>query len=479
MKYSHDIIILGGGAAGLTATAGCAQLGMKTALVENKQLGGDCLHHGCVPSKTLIHTAAVAHAGATAKKLGLSNRSPSIDLSKVLKEVQATIQRIEEHDSLERFTQLGADVLFAQPQFLSPHEVGFIGENAPDPISAPRIVIATGSSPKLPPIPGLQDVHFLTSSNLFYLKTLPKTMVVIGGGPIGVEMAQSFARLGSKVTILETLPQILATEDEDVVEIVQTQLTQEGIKILTGVNITRISAEKEVKKVHIQQGSPISCDGLLLSTGRKGNIEGLDLEKARVRHERGYIVTNSKLQTTARHIMAVGDVNGKILFTHVAGAEGALAVRRLGLRIGGRMNYQTVPWVIYTDPEIASVGYNEKRAKAAGIAYRMLEQKFSTIDRAHTDHCTTGKMKILYDKSSRIIGGQIAGSRAGELLSPLLFAVKERWKISRLRTMYPYPVLSEIHGKAASTYLSPALFNSRVRSILRLLFSYSGRGPKQ
>ncbi len=475
MKYTHDIVILGGGAAGLVCASGCAQLGMKTALIEQSKMGGDCLHYGCVPSKTLLSQASQF---AIAQRNTSQPNQPSAKT--IFSTIDSVITTIEAHDSKERFEKLGAEVYFGNAQFLDKHSLKLETADGRVDLSAKSIVIATGSAPKTPPIPGLADVSYITNKNVFSLDTIPKRLVIIGGGPIGIEMAQAFTELGSSVVVIEAFDQILIHEDPDIASALQKTLIDQGIRILTGVSIEKITEQGSKKSIHISNGSPIECDTLLVAAGRKGNIDRLNLDAAGVKHERGFITVDKKLRTSQKHIMAIGDVNGAYLFTHVAGAEGALAVRRLALHAGGSMNYARVPWVTYTHPEIASVGYNEKRAQKANIPHEVHIQNIETVDRAHTEQMPEGYLKILcHKKTKKIIGGQVIGAHAGELLTPLLFAVHHEWKIPDFRIMYPYPVLSEIYGKIASAYLQPYLFNDRTRNILRFLFRYRGKGPKK
>ena len=475
-KYSHDIIIIGGGSGGLVTASGTSQLGMKALLVEKEHLGGDCLYYGCVPSKSLLHSAHAAWAVRSGKDLGLPDMElPPVDLGAVNGRVQSVIQSIAVHDSPERFRSLGTEVEFGSPRFLSPHEIDIDGKR----FSAKNIVIATGSSPRSLPIPGLEEAGYITNLDIFSLKTLPKHLIVVGGGPIGSEMTQAFTRLGSKVTLLDVAPHILIREDEDMAELVQKRLEREGATIRTGVKISSVSRNGDTYTMTISvNGGPeeqIVGDQLLIAAGRAGNIDGLELDKAGVATDRGFITVDSKLRTSRKNIMAIGDINGRFMFTHVAAAEASVAVRRLALHIGGAMSYQNVPWVTYTHPEIASIGYNEKRAQEAGLRYRVLTESFSGNDRAHAEEDTEGLIKVLIDKRERVIGAQIASVNAGELLAPYTFAVQNGWKLrSIMSPIYPYPTLSEMLKKPASSYYGAKLFSPFVRKALRFLFGYRG-----
>ncbi len=479
-RFTHDILVVGGGAAGLTTASGSAQLGLKTALVEKAHLGGDCLYYGCVPSKALLRTASVYHEMRSSARFGLPPViPPPVDMGAVNARVQSVIAAIAHHDSPERFTSLGTDVYFGSPRFVSPHEVELADGTR---LSASKVVLAVGSSPRGLPVPGLADVGYITNVDVFSLSELPPRMVVIGAGPIGIEMAQAFSRLGSKVSVVDVADQILIKEDADVAGIVQRRLEADGVDVYVGASIARVEAGPNGKTV-VLAGSPerrLEADQILVATGRQGNTADLDLDHAGVTVERSFIPVDSTLRTAQRHIMAIGDCNGQYLFTHVAGAEGSVAVRRFALGVGGTIDYRAVPWCTYTDPEIASVGHNERSATEAGIRYDVIRQPFDAVDRAQAEGETDGVMKILVGPKGRVIGTQIVGPHAGELLGPALFAVTGRWKPSALMgPIYPYPTVLESYKKAVGGSLAPRLFNDRVRSILRFLHRYRGSGPRE
>ena len=471
-KHSHDVIVIGGGSGGLTAVAGFAQLGLKTLLIEQERLGGDCLFYGCVPSKTLIKSAKVYNVARHAQAFGLPRLDvPPVDAAEIMAHVNSVIEAIAPHDSPERFRAMGADVRFGSPRFLSPHEVRINGQV----VSAPSIVLATGSEPSIPPIPGLEETGYVTNKTIFSLRKFPRRLATIGGGPIGIELSQALARLGVSVTVLEALPQILPNEDPAAVAIVHESLRADGIEIRTGARIVRVERAGDCRKIHLADGHALEVDDILVAAGRKASLGGLDLQEAGVGVERGFITTDSHLSTTQKHILAVGDCNGRFLFTHVAGAEASLAVRRIAFHLPIQMDYNRVPWCTYTDPEIASVGYNETRAAAAGVRYSLVESAFLENDRALAESEAAGKIRTLLDDRSRVIGTQVIGAHAGDLLAPALFAVNKRWSMSALLApMYPYPTMSESYRKIAGTFLGPKLFNGRVRTVLRLLFGYRG-----
>lgn len=482
-RWTHDLIVIGGGAAGLSTASGCAQLGMRTALVEPYRTGGDCLYHGCVPSKSLLRTASAARTIADAGSFGLAaplrgDGAPGSrprDYAPIRERIGGIIGAIAPHDSPGRFRSLGVEVLEQAARFADPHTLTLDDGRR---ISARSIVLATGSRPLIVPVPGLEEAGYITNLDIFSLERLPASLTIIGGGPIGVEMGQAMTRLGVRVTILENAPHILSREDDDMAAVIRERLVSEGARVFEGVTAVSVRSEQGKKTVLLSDGEEVEAQEILVAAGRRGNIEELGLEAAGVETDRGFVRVDASLRTSVRHIMAVGDCNGRYLFTHAAGAEASLAVRRLALRLPGTMNYRAFPWVTYTEPELASVGLNEKRAREAGVWYRSVMVEMSGNDRARTEGEISGRMKILYDRRKRVLGVQIAGPHAGEMLMPAVFAVSGRWKLGKLLgPVYPYPTVSELYKAAAGTVLAPALFNERVRSFLRLLFGYRGSGP--
>ncbi len=477
-KFSHDTIIIGGGAGGLVATVGLARLGVKVALVErHKKLGGDCLFHGCVPSKSLLRSAAVYHQAKHFSDYGLPTvKLPRPDLAQVNKRVQGVIKTISDHDSIERFEKLGAEVIIGDARFLSEHQVRVDGKKT---ISAKNIIIAAGSGPAELPIPGLKESGYITNLDIFTMKKLPEHLLVIGAGPIGVEMSMAFSRLGSKVTIIDRTETILLKDDPDMSKVVQEEMFRCGATHICNAAIERIEGKGKSKTIHYKvdgKSKSVTGDCLLVSAGRKGNAVSMELEKAGVEIQRSFIPTNDKLQTSTKNIYAIGDSNGKFLFTHVAAAEASVIVRRVGLRAGGRINYRAVPWVTYTDPELASIGYNEMFAKADGVKYRTVVANFDENDRALAEGAPEGRIKILIDRKSKVLGVQIVGYHAGDLLAPALFAVNQKWKASALMgPIFPYPTTGDIYKGAVGNFMAPKLFNNRVRGFLKLLHGYRGK----
>ncbi len=478
-SYDYDIGIIGGGSAGLTVAAGAAQFGAKTLLLERSpRLGGDCLHFGCVPSKTLLRTAGVRALARRAEEFGLAPLDPPpADLGAVMDRVARVIAAIQPHDSPERFCRLGAEVRFGAARFADDHVVEVDGSR----VSARAWVIATGSRPALPPVEGLADVPFWTNESLWGQRSLPGRLLVLGGGPIGVEIAQAFARLGSRVTVVEYAGQILGPEDEDVAAIVRERLEAEGVDVVTGAKAVRATRRGAGVALAVEPAAggaarEIEADALLVATGRRPNVEDLGLENAGVTRTPLGVPTDARMRTSRGHIYAAGDVNGVLPFTHVAGYEGGIALSNAVLRLPRRADYTKVPWCTYTDPEVASIGLNEKRARKAGVDYRVLEERFADNDRAQAEGETVGKIKVLVSPRGALLGCQIVGAHAGELIHEWIAAVNGGVKLSALAgAIHVYPTLSEISKRAAGSWFSPRLFSDRTRSILHLLFGLKGR----
>jgi pyruvate/2-oxoglutarate dehydrogenase complex dihydrolipoamide dehydrogenase (E3) component len=478
--YDYDLGILGGGAAGLTAAAGAAQFGAKTILIEKaKALGGDCLHFGCVPSKTLIRTAGVWSLARRAKEFGLPDvELPPVSLAAVMDRVRSVIDRIQEHDSPERFCRLGAAVRFGEPRFVDDHSVAVDGDR----LTARAWIIATGSGPALPPVEGLSEVPYWTNETVFSQKELPNRLLVLGGGPIGVEMAQAFQRLGSKVTLVEYGDQLLGPEDPDIAGILRSRLEAEGVTVLTRTKAVKAAVAGSSVRLSVApaqgEGEPGTLEGdvLLVAAGRRPNVEGLDLSRAGIEFSARGIPADRRMRTNVPHVYSCGDVNGVFPFTHVAGYEAGIALSNAVLRLPRKADYTKVPWCTYTDPEVASVGLNEKRAVAAGAEYRILEAPFREVDRALAEGETEGKIKVLVTPSGNLLGCQIVGHHAGELIHEWVAAVNGNVKLSTLAgAIHAYPTLAEISKKAAGSYYSEKLFSDRTRKILRFLFDLKGR----
>ncbi len=476
-KYEYDLGILGGGAAGLTAAAGAAQLGARTILIEKSpRLGGDCLHFGCIPSKTLIRTAKVAALIRRTREFGLPEADlESVDLGAVMDRIRSVIDKIQEHDSPRRFCTLGAEVVFGAASFVDAHSVELAGRK----ISAARWMIATGASPMLPPLAGIETVPYLTNETLFDQRLLPGKLTVLGGGPVGLELAQAMARLGARVTVVEFTDQVLGPEDADMAAIVARRLEQEQITILTSTRA--IGAENSSGRIRLTVSAAderrvIEADTLLVATGRRPNTEGLGLENAGVIHTPRGIPVDARMRTNIPHIYACGDVNGQFPFTHVAGYEAGICLANAVLHLPRRVDYGKIGWCTYTDPEIASIGLNEKRARKEGIPYRVWEESFANIDRAMVEGETEGKIKLLMSPAGKMLGCQIAGANAGELIHEWVGAISGGVKLSKLAgAVHIYPTLSEISKRVSGKPFAEKIFSDRTRSVLKFIFSLKGR----
>ena len=479
-RYAYDLGIIGGGAAGLTAAAGAAQFGAKTILIEKSaKLGGDCLHYGCVPSKTLIRTAGIYSLLKRSKEFGLPEiQLPPVNLGAVMDRVKSVIENIQHHDSVERFCSLGAQVVFGNPSFIDDHTVNLDGQN----LSARSWIIATGSSPALPPVEGLANTPYLTNETIFSQKKLPASLIVLGGGPIGLELAQAMGRLGSRVTIVEFMDQILGPEDRDIADIVQQQLKEEGITIYTATKAVKVQYNNSLFHLTIAetvdkgQTGILKAEALLVAAGRKPNIDGLGLEAAGVKFTPRGIPTDSRMKTNIKHIYACGDVNGVFPFTHVAGYEAGIALTNAVLRLPRKADYAKIGWCTYTDPEVASIGLNEKRAKKDSVKYRLWEENFDDNDRAQVEGETKGKIKLLVSPGGKLLGCQIIGAHAGELIHEWVIAVNGGVKLSAIAgAVHIYPTISEISKRVSGKIFAEKIFSDRSRSILKFIFSLKGR----
>lgn len=476
-NYDFDIGVLGGGAAGLTVTAGAARAGAKVLLVEKEgRLGGDCLYFGCVPSKTLIRTAQVYHLMRNSGRFGLPEavlQTP--DYGKVAKRIESVISTIGKHDSEERFCKLGAKVEHGLARFVDEHSISLNGKG----YSARYWVIATGSSAAVPPVEGLKETPFLTNKEIFSLEKLPGSMVIIGGGPIGIEFAQVFARLGVNVTVVEFLGQILNNDDKDLTDMVTGVLQEEGVVFHLDsavVNTRAVGQEREVtfKKGH--ETRSVRAEALLVATGRRVNLDGMGLEDIGVVFDRRGLKLDERLRTTHNHIFGAGDATGTYQFTHAAGYEGGIVVSNAIFHLPRKVDYKRLPWVTYTDPELASIGMNEKAAKARGIDYSVWSEEFAGNDRSLAEGETRGKIKMLLDEKERLLGVQILGPQAGDILSEWVAVMNGNVRLSTLASaVHPYPTLGEINKRVAGNLLATKVFSENMKKALKFFFSLKGR----
>ncbi len=475
--YDYDIGILGGGAAGLTVASGAAQLGARTLLIEKeKELGGDCLHFGCVPSKTLIKTAKVRHIMQNGGLYGLPEiEVPEVDFSPVRDRIRSVVAKIQKHDSVERFNKLGAEILFGDPVFCDEHTVN-LGSRR---ISAKTWVVATGSSPAIPPLEGLDKVSYLTNREIFYLDYLPKALIVLGAGPIAVEMAQAFCRLGSSVTVLQRSEQILSKEDKDMADQVQAAMEREGVVFHLGCSLQQVAEENGRKKIIFtdKTGETQSAEGsdILVALGRSVNVEDLGLDAIDLQYSRRGIQVDKRLRTNHKHMFAAGDVIGGYQFTHAAGYEGGIVLSNAIFHLPRKVDYKWMPWCTYTSPELASIGMNEKAAQAAGLDYTVWTEAFSDNDRGLAEGESEGMIKLILSKKGETLGVQILGLHAGDLLGEWVAALNGGMKLSKLAgSIHPYPTLVEINKRVVGKVFSEKLFSDRVKTALKLFFSYRG-----
>lgn len=456
----YDLIVIGGGAGGLTVASGAASLGAKVALVEKSGLlGGDCLHFGCVPSKAFIQSAREVATIRSAADYGFETKG-SVDMKEVKERVKGAISHIQQHDDPERFLELGVDIYFGAAEFLDPHTILVEKE---DRISGKRVVVATGSSPLIPEIDGLLDVEYHTNETVFEVDELPSRVVFIGGGPIGLELAQAFSHLGSEAVVLEQHDEILVKEDKEIRE-VATGLLEKDIQFVFGAEIKRVSKRDGLKVVHyVKDGEEQSIEGdlLFLATGRKPGTESLNLSAAGVEtDDRGFIEVNDELRTNQSHIFAIGDVNGRYPFTHGAGMEGKLVVQNAVFGLKRNVSYNKLPWTTYTTPEIFHIGLTEEEAVEKGMEYKVYKKTLDEVDRFVADQKTEGLVKIITDLKGKILGAHAVGAGAGDWMQPVVFAMEKGSKIGALSNMvYPYPNHAAAVQQTADLYWREKLFD--------------------
>lgn len=475
--YDYDIGIIGAGSAGLTVASGAAQIGARSLLVEQRAfLGGDCLHYGCVPSKTLIRSAHVYHLMRSGSKYGLPQAEvPSVDFAKIRARIRSVIGAIQEHDSVERFCSLGAQVKFGTAEFTDEHTIRLHGAS----ISAAKWVIATGSSPSVPPIEGLSDVPYLTNETLFSMDRLPGSMLILGAGPVAIEMAQALNRLGCAVTVIQRSRQILSNEDADMAGLVQAALEAEGVTIITGVQAKLArKAAAGVEVVYEKDGQELVAAGeaLFVALGRSPNVDTMALENAGVDFTAHGVGVDTKMRTNQSHIFACGDITGRWQFTHAAGYEGGIVISNALFRFPRSADYTWMPRATYTDPELAAVGMTEIQCQDAGLDYSVWTEKFRENDRSLAEGYAEGRLKLIVDSKERPLGVQIFGPNAGELLAEWTAVLNGGVKLSSLASMvHAYPTLAEINKKVASDIMAPKIFDGLVKKGVGFLFNYRGQ----
>jgi pyruvate/2-oxoglutarate dehydrogenase complex dihydrolipoamide dehydrogenase (E3) component len=477
-KYDFDIGIIGGGAAGLTVASGASQFGAKTLLIEKeKALGGDCLHFGCVPSKTLIRTAHVYHMMKNTTRYGLPPMDiKPVNFKDVSKRIKSVISVIQKHDSEERFCKLGVKVEFGDASFLDDHSVTVDGKT----YSANKWVISTGSSPSVPSIDGIAETPFITNKEIFSLDSLPESMIIIGAGPIAIEMAQSFCRLGTKIYVVQRSGQILSKEDKDMADKVMKVLESEGVSFYLNskiISTKNIGSERAlVIKSADNKTVSLKAEQILVALGRKPNLGGLGLENISLKFDNRGVKVDSRLRTNHKHIYAAGDITGAYQFTHAAGYEGGVVLSNAILHLPKKSNYTFLPWATFSDPELASIGMNEKRAKQANIKYSVWTEYFKSNDRSLAEGEEVGKVKMILDGREKPVGIQILGPHAGELISEWVAVLNGGVKLSSLASaVHPYPTLGEINKRVVGSFFSGKVFSDKVRKALKFFFHFKGR----
>lgn len=459
-----DICVIGAGSAGLTVAAAAANFGHKVVLVERGKMGGDCLNYGCVPSKSVIAAAKHAAMARDGARFGV-HCEPRVDFSVVHGHVTDVIDTIAPHDSQERFEGLGVTVIRESARFVDERTL----DAGSTRVKARRFVIASGSSPLVPPIDGLADCEPLTNETLFDLTSLPGRMAVIGGGPIGSEMAQAFARLGSAVTVIEG-ERLLGREDADAVEVVRAAMTADGVTIHEGVSVTACQRAGDVRTLTLSDGRSVDADAVLVAVGRTPNVADLDLAKAGVEFDKRGITVDKAMRTTNRRIYAIGDVTGGLQFTHVAGHQASLAVRAIVFRLPVTYDPDLMPRATYTQPELAQVGPTASDIEARGTSVTTRTAPLSGNDRAVTEDACAGFVKLSIDKKDRLRGATIVAPNAGEIANTYSLALAAKVPLSQIASFVPaYPTFGEAGKRAATEHYGKKLGSGWIKTALSVL----------
>ncbi|MFZ0072201.1 MAG: FAD-dependent oxidoreductase [Xanthobacteraceae bacterium] len=457
-----DLCVIGAGAGGLSVAAAAAAFGVPVVLIEKGRMGGDCLNYGCVPSKALLAAARRVADMRTASDLGVNAAAVRVDFPAVAQHVRDTIAALAPNDSAARFTGLGVRVVAGSAQFADRETVTVDDRFT---IKARRFVIATGSTPSVPRIPGIAQTPFFTNETIFDLALQPEHLLIVGGGPVGVELAQAFRRLGSTVTVIEAATP-LGKDDPECAAVVLAALERDGVVFRSGVRLVKVAGASTIQ-VTLSGGEVIEGSHLLIAAGRTPTIEGLGLERAGVATTPHGITVDRHLRTTNKHIYAIGDVIGGLQFTHVANDHAGIVIRHALFRLPARIRYDAIPWVTYTDPELAQVGLTEDQARRAGHAVRILRWPYHENDRARIERASGGHIKVVTNRRGRILGATIVGRDAGELISIFTLAITQRLNIRALAGfIVPYPTLAEIGKRAAMSHFTPSLTSPMVRRII-------------
>ncbi|WP_324826582.1 dihydrolipoyl dehydrogenase family protein [Qipengyuania zhejiangensis] len=464
MTFTHDVIVIGAGAAGLTAAGGCALFGLEVALIEGHKMGGECLNNGCVPSKALITAAKRAAVARDGKRFGITLCAPQVDWAGVHGHIHQAIANIEHHDSVETFEEMGCDVFRGWARITGKHTVEVDGRQ----LRAPRIVIATGSAPFVPPIDGLDSVPYLTNENLFDIDVLPGHLVIVGGGVIGMEMAQSFRRLGSEVTVIEP-GEPMGRDDPDSVAVVVDAMTAEGVRFIKG-KAARVEGGEGRVSVHTDGGDTVTGTHLLIAVGRSARVNGFGAQEIGIETGANGFTTDARRRTSIRSIYAIGDCREGPRLTHVSGYEGSNVALEIVTGLPTKVDFSALPWCTYTEPEVAQIGLTEVDArKQHGDAITVVREEFSENERAVAEASTLGHMKMIL-KGKKVLGVSIVGKNAGELLLPFTQTITGKSSTFALGSaIISYPTRSEISKAAAFSAWEPTVFGSLPRKYAALV----------
>lgn len=482
MKYEYDLLVIGGGAAGLTAAGMGANFGAKTLMVESNKLGGDCTWTGCVPSKTLLHASKMANTAKQAEQFGQVTNKP-IDFSSVMEHVRKKrVEVYEEADEPDIYRDMGIEIQFGRARFVDSHTVAIEGEDGTEKVTSRLIIIATGSKAMEPPIPGLNEVSYFTNETIFELEKQPEQLGIIGAGPIGMEMAQAFQRLGTQVTVFDMLPRILSNDDQELAGMLQSRLEEEGVVFRLSAAINKVSKGSDgsiLIAAEIDGEKQIwSGDGLLVATGRSANHQYMDLDNADIAYTKKGITVDDRCRTNHRHIYAAGDVTGRYQFTHMSEHMAKVAATNALLKMPMKIDSKHVPWSTYTDPELAHVGATEQQLQDKDTTYEVYRFPYDKVDRALTDDATDGLIKIFARKwNGKILGAAIYGKQAGDLISEYAVAMRNGVTLRNIAdTIHPYPTYGLGVRRAADQWYIKNQSEWQVE-LIKSVFGYRGTVP--